>query len=170
MCKIISGSPAIQHQPGSALGSLPTALGTDHKEGIFDPGWFYAGVHSQRFTNAPAGTLFYGDPGMPGASYANRKLVAFSPRVALVFDPRRKGNESIRAGYGIFYGGTPLFLQVATHSPWADSISCGTLNGGLSNPYYGCNGVLRSNPFPRPIRLRLMFNFRSSAADWELLT
>ena len=123
---------------------------TDHTESIFDLGWFYAGTHSQRFTNAPVGTLFYGDPGMPGASYAYGKLANFSPRVALVYDPRGQGKESIRVGYGIFYGGTPLFLQVGTHAPWAGSISCGTLNGGLSNPYNGCNGVLTSNPFPTP--------------------
>ncbi len=123
---------------------------TDHTESIFDLGWFYAGIHSQRFINAPAGTLFYGDPGMPGASYAERKLAEFAPRVALVFDPRGQGRESIRAGYGIFYGGTPLFLQLGTHSPWAGTITCGTANGGLSNPYKGCNGVLTGNPFPTP--------------------
>ncbi|MBV9294719.1 MAG: hypothetical protein JO145_04035, partial [Acidobacteriaceae bacterium] len=123
---------------------------TDHTESIFDLGWFYAGIHSQRFTKAPAGTLFYGDPGMPGASYANRKLAEFAPRIALVFDPRGQGKESIRAGYGLFYGGTPLFLQLGTHSPWAATITCGTANGGLSNPYNGCNGAITSNPFPTP--------------------
>ncbi|HUX67459.1 MAG TPA: carboxypeptidase regulatory-like domain-containing protein [Terriglobales bacterium] len=119
----------------------------DHQASIFDPGWFAAGVHSQRFTNAPQGTLFYGDAGMPGASYGFGKVANFAPRLGLIFDPQGKGKETIRAGFGIFYAGTPLFMQVGTHAPWASPITLPQPAGGLSNPWASYPG---GNPFPTP--------------------
>jgi hypothetical protein len=120
---------------------------SDHQASIFDLNWFRSGVKSQHFTNAPIGTLFYGDPGMPGASYAFPKKANFSPRVGIVIDPRGKGAETIRAGFGIFYGTTPLFLQVGTHTPWANPVTLSQPAGGLSNPYQTFAG---GNPFPTP--------------------
>ena len=117
----------------------------DHQASIFDPAWFQAGIKSQHFVNAPVGTLFYGDPGMPGASYGNAKWANFAPRLGFVFDPRGKGQETLRGGYGIFYGSTPLFLQVGTHTPWASPITLPQPAGGLSNPYQTYPG---GNPFP----------------------
>lgn len=119
----------------------------NHQASIFDQSWFDKGVKSQHFTNAPVGTLFYGDPGMPGASYGFPKKANFSPRLGFVFDPRGKGLETLRAGYGIFYGTTPLFLQVGTHTPWANPVTLSQPPGGLSNPYQTFAG---GNPFPSP--------------------
>jgi hypothetical protein len=116
---------------------------------IFNPTWFYEGIHSTRFPNAPVGTLFDGDAGVPGEGYANGKIWNFAPRFGIVFDPRGKGQETIRAGYGIFYGATPLFLQAGTHAPFAGPITvtpplaCEC----LTNPYSVQPG---GNPLPVP--------------------
>jgi Carboxypeptidase regulatory-like domain/TonB dependent receptor len=118
-----------------------------HKASIFDPEWFNAGIKSKVFTNAPAGTLFYGDPGMPGSAYGFGKKANFDPRVGIVFDPRGKGQETLRAGYGIFYGTPNLFLTPGTHAPWANSVSLSQPAGGLSDPYSTYPG---GNPFPSP--------------------
>ncbi len=114
---------------------------------IFDLGWYNAGVRSKIFTNAPAGVRFVGDEGMPGHHYFNGRMAQFAPRIGVVFDPRGAGRETIRAGYGIFYGATPLWLQAGTHAPFASPINLPQPVGGLSDPY---NGALNSNPFPLP--------------------
>jgi hypothetical protein len=115
---------------------------------IFDLGWYNADIRSQVFTNAPAGTLFVGDPGMPGKHYFNSRWGEFAPRLGVVYDPRGKGLETIRAGYGLFYGAVPLFLQNGTHAPFAFPASIPNPAGGFSNPYAG--STYGTNPFPLP--------------------
>lgn len=117
---------------------------------IFDLGWYNAGVRSKVFTNAPTGTLFVGDDGMPGQHYFSGRNAEFSPRLGVVFDPRGKGNETIRAGYGIFYGATPLWLTSGTNAPFVYPISLPQPVGGLSDPYAGSTAA---NPYPLPTPL-----------------
>jgi hypothetical protein len=119
-----------------------------NKASIFDVGWFSSGVKSKVYPNAPAGTLFYGDSGMPGASYAFHRLAEFAPRAGLVYDPRGKGQETIRIGYGVFYATTPLFLQLGLHAPYTVRLSIPSPTGGFSDPYNG--SVYGSSPFPYP--------------------
>lgn len=114
---------------------------------IFDLGWYNAGIRSKVFANAPPGTLFVGDDGMPGQHYFNGRMAEFSPRIGVVVDPRGKGQETIRAGYGIFYGATPLWLQAGTHAPFTFPVSLPQPAGGLSDPYAGAT---TSNPYPLP--------------------
>ena len=47
------------------------------------------------FTNAPAGLLFYGDPGIP-RGFQNGHLALFSPRLGIVWDPTGSGRQTIR--------------------------------------------------------------------------
>jgi hypothetical protein len=114
---------------------------------IFDPGWYQSGVRSNVFTNAPAGTLFVGDQNMPGNHYFNGKLGQFAPRLGVVYDPRGKGKETFRAGYGIFYGATPLWLQAGIFAPFTAPVSIPNPAGGLSDPF---KGALVTNPYPLP--------------------
>ncbi|HTH48946.1 MAG TPA: TonB-dependent receptor, partial [Candidatus Limnocylindria bacterium] len=114
---------------------------------IFDLGWYNAGVHSKIFANAPVGTLFVGDDGMPGKHYFFGRNAEFSPRVGVVFDPRGGGRETICAGYGVFYGATPLWLQAGTQAPFTFPINLPQPAGGLSDPYAGAT---TSNPYPLP--------------------
>jgi Carboxypeptidase regulatory-like domain len=135
--------------PGIRWDPFLLPVNWDGQNSIFNPTWFADGVHSTRFPNAPVGTLFYGDPGMPGRGYGFGKIANFAPRFGIVYDPRGKGLETIRAGYGIFYGATPLFLQAGTHAPFAgpitvsEPISCQC----LSTPYADNPG---GNPLPVP--------------------
>jgi hypothetical protein len=118
-----------------------------HKASIFDLDWFNKGIKSKQFVNAPAGVLFYGDEGMPGAAYAYGKRANFSPRIGIVYDPRGLGKESIRAGYGIFSSTPNLFFTGGRHSPWANQASNPQPPGGLKDPWSGYPG---GNPFPSP--------------------
>jgi hypothetical protein len=106
------------------------------------------GIKSTRFPNAPAGTLFRGDPGGPtGKRYYNNKLLNFSPRVGVVFDPAGDGRMSVRAGYGLMHEipsmaydqfgfARPLGMQVTRNNPL------------FEDPWQGFAG---GNPFPRVI-------------------
>src|SRR5258707_14787663 len=64
--------------PEHFKGSLPPV---EH----FSMSNFLAGVHSTVFPNAPAGLLFHGDKGMPGAaSNINPNWNQWSPRLGIV--------------------------------------------------------------------------------------
>jgi hypothetical protein len=142
-------TPNLSINPGLRWDPFLMPYNLDHEASIFSMAWYNADVHSQHFVNAPAGTLFYGDPGMPGSSYGSPKIANFSPRIGIVYDPGGKGRESIRAGFGIFDASVPLFEQVGTHAPWAHPENFNEPSsdtGTLSNPWVGSPGG--TNPFP----------------------
>ncbi len=126
--------------PGIRWDPFLLPVNYDGQESIFNPVWFSEGIHSTRFPNAPAGTLFQGDPGMPGRGYAYGKIWNFAPRFGLVFDPRGKGQETIRAGWGMFYGDTPLFLQAGAHAPFAGPVTLTLATRWIVEPILGPSG------------------------------
>ena len=136
---------------------------------IFDPAWYAAGLFSKRFTNSPQGVLFSGDAGMPanGAQFFGRML-EFAPRFGLVYDPRGLGQESIRAGFGIFYDVGLLGADQNTQNPYqlATSVPNPT---SLTNPWAG--SVYGSNPYPQasPVPSNVTFyQFEGSLGYFKL--
>jgi hypothetical protein len=115
----------------------------------FEPELFDRGVRSKAFTNAPVGLMFPGDDGFPGNSGAFKRLALFSPRVGIVYDPRGKGEETIRIGYGVFYETNMMwpFIGFSQYAPWGNAITLNAPAGGLSNPWQGYPG---GDPFPTP--------------------
>jgi hypothetical protein len=109
---------------------------------------YIAGQQSTRFPNAPLGTVFPGDKGVPRGITPVR-LGHFSPRVGFALDPRGNGRTSIRGGVGLFWGSVSeeVWTQGGNTSPFALSYTfpnTSSLTGAtLSDPYRG--GV---NPFP----------------------
>lgn len=113
----------------------------------FTPANYYAGIHSQVYTNAPAGLLFPGDPGVPkwgvNGSYDN-----VAPRAGFAYDLTGDGKTSLRGGAGVFYDSllagayNNRFVDVTPFSP---QFSVTTPPGTFSNPYLGY-----ANPFPAP--------------------
>jgi hypothetical protein len=103
------------------------------------------------FVNAPAGLTFPGDPDWGGKSTTTPQYTLLSPRFGLVFDPRGQGRESIRAGYGIFYGSTYLWStqRVPLNPPWGNTIILNQPRGGISDPWSDYPG---GDPFPTPTR------------------
>jgi hypothetical protein len=115
--------------------------------GHFDAASFAAGTVSGVFPNAPPGLFFCGDVQTP-CSYVSSHLGNFSPRVGFNWDPRGKGSETIRAGYGLFYDNPEEFYfdRFADNSPFGSGISLSRPTGGLTNPYQGQTVP----PFPAP--------------------
>jgi hypothetical protein len=124
----------------------------------FDPARFYTGQLSKIFVNAPPGLTFPGDTGYPGHSDTFPRYLDFAPRIGLVYDPRGKGTETVRAGYGIFYDSTYLWntLHIPLNPPWGNTITISAPPGGLSNPWAAYPG---GNPFPTATRLPADFQF-----------
>jgi hypothetical protein len=114
----------------------------------FNPAGFYAGQVSKVYINAPPGLTFPGDPGFPGQSDTSPRYMDFAPRVGLVYDPRGKGTEVIRAGYGLFYDSSYMWntLHVPLNAPWGDTLTLPAVS--LANPYQNYPG---GNPFPTPV-------------------
>jgi hypothetical protein len=111
----------------------------------FDPAKFYAGQTSTAFKLAPPGLTFPGDRGFPGQSDTFPRYADFAPRFGFVLDPRGKGKETLRGGYGIFWDSSYLWntLHVPLNAPWGETITLPNVN--LTNPWQNYPG---GNPFP----------------------
>lgn len=109
---------------------------------------FIAGVHSQKFPNAPAGLLFDTDPqNTHGKQFTASHWATFSPRIGLVWDPRGDGKQTIRTGFSLIHDTTELFYpeRWTTNPPYASSISQTNPTAPFSDPWRGFPG---GNPFP----------------------
>lgn len=122
-----------------------------HRGGHFDPAAFAAGTRSIVFPNAPPGLFFCGDPQTP-CSYVNSHWANFSPRVGINWDPRGKGGETIRAGFGLYYDNPEEFYfdRFADNSPFGSATTLSRPAGGLTNPYQGTTVPAFPLPLPTP--------------------
>jgi hypothetical protein len=127
----------------------------------FDQGLFDSGKVSSVYTKAPAGLTFPGDAGYPGMSNNFPRYFDFAPRIGLVYDPRGKGTETIRAGYGVFYDTSFIWLtfHMMLNPPWGNTITLTNPVGGLSNPWQAYPG---GNPFPLPAKIPADASFPQS--------
>ncbi len=123
---------------------------------IFDMNAFLQNQHSTVYANAPAGMLFFGDPGVP-AAFTNNHLMNFAPRFGIAWDPSGNGKQSIRAGYGIFYDSAMVWYsqRLTSNPPVVNQIDNSSGCGTFSNPWLnysnatGCGSAnSNQNPFP----------------------
>jgi hypothetical protein len=119
-------------------------------------GTYVPGQKSTARPDAPAGPLYYGDPGVERGVIATA-WSHISPRVGVVWDPFGDGKTSIRAAGGMFYGSISgnEWNTMTNFQPWstrltftntsAKTTATGVpLGASLSNPYTGYATV----PFP----------------------
>ena len=118
---------------------------------------YVAGQKSTVKPDAPAGHLYYGDPGVERGvipvSWSH-----FSPRVGIVWDPFGDGKTAIRAAGGLFYGSISgnEWNTSTNYNPWSTRLTFTNTGQGvtpagvprgasLSNPYTNFPG---GTPFP----------------------
>jgi hypothetical protein len=109
----------------------------------FDQTAFNNNTHSTIYPNAPAGTLYPGDPGVP-KNLTNNRLNNVSPRVGIAINPTP--TLVFRAGGAVMYDSPALFLnqRQITNAPFTNEIGI-TGNLSFANPYTGYAG---GSPFP----------------------
>ena len=116
---------------------------------IFLRSAFDAGQVSQVYANAPAGSLFYGDPGIP-SSFTDKRMANLSPRLGLVYNPDGKGRTTVRAGAALLYDSVGTFIpyrMVAQNPPYGPQVTNTSGPYQFSNPWANVPG---GNAFPLP--------------------
>ncbi len=118
---------------------------------VFDYSAFLANTHSAVFPLAPAGSFFYGDPGVPKAFTKNSPW-QFSPRVGLTFDPAGNGKMVFRIGSALVYDTTNFFTaeRQQDNPPYGLTLvnTATTTPLNFTSPY--SSGTVSPNPFPIP--------------------
>lgn len=126
----------------------------------FDYAAFLANKTSSVYPNAPAGTFFYGDPGISNA-FTRSSPWQFSPNIGLSFDPTGSGKTVLRAGFEVAYDEVNFFTAQRNEQnpPYATASNPNT-TGQLcfSQPWLlggtgvGCSrvGASDTSPYPTP--------------------
>ena len=121
----------------------------------FNMSAFLANQVSSVYPNAPAGSFFYGDPGVP-RQFTKNSPWQFSPNVGVAYDVSGKGSTVIRAGAELIYDEVNFFTGQRTQQnpPFATAISQTQPSGSgpLSFSAPWSVGSLTTNPFPQPIK------------------
>jgi hypothetical protein len=144
----------------------PTIQPADYfrRGSIFNLNDFLNNVHSSAYSSSglpgsfpPAGMLYHGDPGIP-PGFTNNHMLNFAPRFGIAWDPSGRGNQSIRAGYGIFYDSSMVWFsqRLTSNPPFVNQIDTTQGCGTFSNPWLnystaaGCVSLsgTNQNPFP----------------------
>lgn len=109
----------------------------------FDRAAFNSNTHSTVFPNAPAGSLYFGDSGIP-KSLTNNRLANFSPRLSAAYAADEK--TVFRLGGALMYDTPNLYMnqRQITNPPYTNEINI-TGNIPFANPWSVYPG---GNPFP----------------------
>ena len=124
-----------------------------YRGSIFDMASFLSNTHSTVFPNAPAGSFYHGDAGVPDAFTQNSRW-QFSPRIGITFDPTGQGKTVFRAGSALIYDEPNFFTaqRVNQNPPFATAISNVPVGVPMSFSSPWSNGSTPANPFPLPFK------------------
>ncbi|MGA9882612.1 MAG: TonB-dependent receptor [Candidatus Acidiferrales bacterium] len=132
----------------------------------FDMADFVANIHSSKYPNAPAGTLYPGDAGFQtGNRPSYTTWNNWAPRIGLAWDPTGNGKTLIRASWGILYDmpETLFFYNYSGQPLWGGTVAITPPAGvpdTFANPWsYYQTGV---SPFPLTQNTTTAYPFYSS--------
>ncbi len=114
---------------------------------------FLANQVSTVYPNAPAGTFFYGDKGVP-RQFTKNSPWQFSPNVGVAYDLTGNGKTVVRAGAEFIYDEVNFFTGQRTQQnpPFATAISQTqtATSGPMSFGSPWSVGSILADPFPQP--------------------
>jgi hypothetical protein len=120
---------------------------------VFSMSAFINNQVSKIYPNAPAGALFYGDPGVP-RQFTSNSPWQFSPNVGIAYDPTGTGRWVIRGGAELIYDEVNFFTsqREQQNPPYSTAISQTqtATSGPISFSAPWAVGSLSTSPFPRP--------------------
>jgi len=135
----------------------PEFVATDYfnRGSVFSMSGLLAGTVSTVYPNAPYGSLFYGDTGVP-KPFTQNSPWQFSPRIGATFDPFGKGKTVFRAGAAMVYDEPNLFTgqRVQQNPPFAETINNSPSGGvplSFSAPWSNGAAAASPQPFPQPV-------------------
>jgi hypothetical protein len=115
---------------------------------------FLSNTTSSIYPNAPAGTLFYGDPGVP-RQFTKNSPWQFSPNFGFSYDPTGNGKTVVRGGFELAYDMVNFFTGQRTQQnpPFATAISQTqtSTSGPMSFSSPWSVGQVTTSPFPQPV-------------------
>lgn len=124
-----------------------------HRGSVFNSAAFLANQHSSVYPNAPAGTLYYGDPGVPPALTKNTWL-QFSPNAGFSYDLNGNGKSVVRGGFELIYDQVNFFTgqRNQQNPPFATTVAQATTStsGPILFDAPWSRGTVTTNPFPQP--------------------
>lgn len=144
----------------------PEYMPTDyfHRGAAFSESNFLNNVSSGVFPNAPAGTLFYGDKGIP-KNFTQNSIWQFSPRLGVTWNPGGNGKIDFRGGWAIMYDEPNFFTaqRLQQNPPYATAVSNVPTSTPLdfASPWTG--GSNPGNVFPLPFTPPANTTFPNSA-------
>jgi hypothetical protein len=105
------------------------------------------------YPNAPAGILYYGDPGV-GKEFTQSSKMQFSPNVGASWDPKGDGKTVIRVGGALMFDNPNFFTgqRNQQNPPYATAIanSKTSASGPLRFDAPWSVGAITTSPFPQP--------------------
>lgn len=120
---------------------------------VFSMANLVANKVSTVYPNAPAGVLYYGDPGVT-KQFTHSSLLQFSPNVGASFDPKGDGKTVIRVGAALMFDNPNFFTgqRNQQNPPYATTIanSKTSSSGPMSFSSPWSVGAITTNPFPQP--------------------
>lgn len=120
---------------------------------IFDLASFVAGKTSTIYPNAPAGTFYYGDPGVT-RQFTQNSPWQFTPNLGLTYDLSGEGKTVLRAGASYIYDQVNYFTgqRNQQNPPFATDIKQAptATSGPISFTSPWSSGQITTNPFPQP--------------------
>ena len=133
----------------------PEFFPTDYfgRGSTFSMSGFLNNAHSAVYPNAPAGSLFYGDPGVPKALTKGAPW-RFSPRLGATFDASGDGKTVFRVGAALVEDMVNLFMgqNMNVNPPFSQSVENQNVNAPLSFSSPWSTGTVTTNPFPVPLK------------------
>ena len=120
---------------------------------VFNQADFLANKTSSVYPNAPAGALYYGDPGVT-RQFTQNTYGQISPNVGVSFDPAGDGKTVIRAGGALMFDNPAFFTSQRNQQnpPFATAVTNTQTSGSgpvlFSDPW--SQGAITSSPFPQP--------------------